>query len=167
MENQANTTIGQAYVTVNLAPRSRIAYEIRIDWFGIPTRGKLLGGAIWVKRLVEKELGGVKLADMVFEIDKHVCDKATWENGTGGVVRSWTAFGPIRISIVASANYIMLRVVDKAVEALVEKERKENPLTFDSKAEKEAERRRFERLKELSRQRKAMKDAQKAKPPRP
>jgi len=43
-------------------------------------------------------------------------------------------------------------------EALVEKERKENPLKYD----REAERRRFERLKELSRRRKAMKDAQKA-----
>ena len=171
MRSEENTAIGQAYLTVNLAPRSRIAYEIRMDWFNIPTRDKLLDGVKCVRHLVKKELGGVKLADMVFELDKHVCDEITWKNGSGGLVRSWTAFGSVNINIVgcceSTMNRIMLRVTDTAAEAIVEKERKENPLTYDSKAEKEAERRRFERLKELGRKRKAMKDAQKAKPPQP
>ena len=82
-------------------------------------------------------------------------------------MRSRSVFGPIMIEISASDNpgsdkHVDLVITDKSAEALVEKERRENPLTFDSKAEKEAERRRFERLKELGRQRKAMKDAQKA-----
>ena len=58
---------------------------------------------------------------------------------------------------------ILSSITDTAAEALVEKERKENPLKYD----REAERRRFERLKELSRRRKAMKDAKKAKQPQP
>ena len=109
---------------------------------------------------MKKELGGVKLADMVFELDKHVCDEITWKNGSGGLVRSWTAFGSVNINIVgcceSTMNRIMLRVTDTAAEALVEKERKENPLTYDSKAEQEAERRKFEKLKEMNRRRKVI-----------
>ena len=151
-----NSSIGNADMTVELAPRSRIVYEIWMDWFDIPTRDKLLDGVKWVRRFVEKELGGVKLADMVFEIDKHVCDEITWKNGSGGVVRSWTAFGPVKINIVGccetNMNRIMLCVTDTAAETLVEKERKENPLKYD----REAERRRFEQLKEMNRRRKVI-----------
>ena len=47
-------------------------------------------------------------------------------------------------------NRIMLCVTDTAAEALVEKERKEKPLKYD----REAERRKFEKLKEMNRRRK-------------
>ena len=68
-------------------------------------------------------------------------------------MRSRSVFGPIMIEINAGdypVNYspphwLRLTITDTAAEAIVEKERKENPLTYDSKAEKEAERRRFER----------------------
>ena len=113
----------------------------------------------------------MKLGEFFFEDRSHVCDETTWWKVDWGCARSRSVFGPILIELEAadqpgnrfpSSRCLSLTITDKAAEAIVEKERKENPLTYDSKAEKEAERRRFERLKELGRQRKAMKDAQKA-----
>ena len=125
-----------------------------------------------IKSDIEKRLG-VKLGEFFFESGRHVCDEAAWWKADGATAWSRSEFGPIRIEIEAiddptkchPRKQIVLTITDTAAEALVEKERKENPLTFDSKAEKEAERRKFEKLKELGRQRKAMKDAQK--PPQP
>ena len=122
-----------------------------------------------IKADIEKRLG-VTLGGLFFEVDGHVCDESKWWSAPSAYVKSRSVFGPIMIEICAACkargtSYVKLEIIDKVAEALVEKERKENPLTYDSKAEKEAERRRFERLKELGRQRKAMKDAQK--PPQP
>ncbi len=156
---------GKKWMTLRLAPRSKIAYSAEIEWSGYNTREELSAQAKEIKADIEKRLG-VTLGDFFFESGGHVRDNEAWKNG-GGLMRSLSVFGPIMIEISASDNpgsdkHVDLVITDKAAEALVEKERKENPLTFDSKAEKEAERRRFERLKELGRQRKAMKDVQKA-----
>ena len=66
-------------------------------------------------------------------------------------------FGPIKIEIYATGGSfyyrtIRLEITDTAAEALVEKERKENPLKYD----REAERRKFEQLKEMNRRRKVI-----------
>ena len=79
---------------------------------------------------------------------------------------SRSVFGPIMIEINAvddsrgriPPQRLELIVTDTAAAALVEKERRENPLKYD----REAGWRRMERPAERSRQRKAMKDAQKA-----
>ena len=159
---------GKVWMTLSLAPRSKIAYSAEISWGGQNTREELFALAKDVKADIEKRLG-VKLGEFFFEDRSHVCDAATWWKADWGCARSRSVFGPILIELAAAdkpgnfspSRQLSLIITDKAAEALVEKERKENPLTFDSKAEEEAERRRFERLKELSRRRKAMKDAQK------
>ena len=160
---------GKKWMMLNLAPRSKIAYLAEISWNGQNTREELFAFAKDIRADIEKRLG-VKLGEFFFEDRSHVCDEATWWKVDWGCARSRSVFGPILIELEAadqpgnrfpSSRCLSLTITDKAAEALVEKERKENPLTFDSKAEEEAERRRFERLKELSRQRKAMKDAQK------
>ena len=73
---------------------------------------------------------------------------------------SRSVFGPIMIEINAiddssrrfPPQRLELIVTDTAAEALVEKERKENPLKYD----REAERRKFEKLKEMNRRRKVI-----------
>ena len=157
---------GKKWMTLNLAPRSKIAYSAEIEWWDRNTREELALHAKQIKDDIEKRLG-VTLGDFFFESGGHVRDKGAWKSG-GGVMKSRSVFGPIMIEISASDSsgndkHVDLVITDTAAEALVEKERKENPLKYD----REAERRRFERLKELSRQRKAMKDAQKARPPQP
>ena len=166
---------GRSWMRLSLAPRSKIAYLAEMEWSGQNTREELFAFAKDIRADIEKRLG-VKLGEFFFEDRSHVCDEATWWKVDWGCARSRSVFGPILIELEAadqpgnrfpSSRCLSLTITDKAAEALVEKERKENPLTFDSKAEEEAERRRFERLKELSRQRKSMKDAQKAKQPQP
>ena len=83
-------------------------------------------------------------------------DKEAWKSG-GGVMKSRSVFGPIMIEISASDSsgndkHVDLVITDTAAEALVEKERKENPLKYD----REAERRKFEQLKEMNRRRKVI-----------
>ena len=153
---------------LSLAPRSKIAFSADILWSGQNTREELFAFAKDIRADIEKRLG-VKLGEFFFEDYTHVCDEATWWKANWVCARSRSVFGPILIELEIvdqpgncfPSRLLRLVVTDKAAEALVEKERKENPLTFDSKAEEAAERRRFERLKELNRQRKAMKDAQK------
>ena len=163
---------GKVRMLLSLAPRSKIAFSAKISWFefdGLKTREDVRARAKDIKSDIEKRLG-VKLGEFFFESGQHVCDEVTWWKADGATARSRSKFGLIMIEIEAiddptrcqPRKQIVLTITDTAAEALVEKERKENPLTYDSKAEKEAERRRFERLKELGRQRKAMKDAQKA-----
>ncbi len=160
---------GKKWMMLNLAPRSKIVYLAEISWSGQNTREELFALAKDVKADIEKRLG-VKLGEFFFEDRSHVCDETTWWKVDWGCARSGSVFGPILIELEAvdqpgnrfpSSRCSSLTITDTAAEALVEKERKENPLTFDSKAEKEAERRKFEKLKELGRRRKAMKDAQK------
>ncbi len=156
---------GKKWMMLSLAPRSKIAYSADIQWWGCSAREELSSHAKQIKADIEKRFG-VKLGEFFFESGGHVRDKEAWKNG-GGVMKSRSVFGPILIEISASDNpgsdkHVDLVVTDTAAEALVEKERRENPLKYDRKAEEAAERRRFERLKELGRQRKAMKDAQKA-----
>ncbi len=115
-----------------------------------------------VKADIEKRLG-VTLGDFFFESGNHVCDEDTCKKAERAHMKSRSVFGPILIEITASddpwnGKRVKLEITDTALEALVEKERKEKPLKYD----REAERRKFEKLKELGRQRKAMKDAQKA-----
>ena len=163
---------GKEWMMLSLAPRSKIVYSAEISWSGQNTREALFAFAKDIRDDIEKRLG-VKLGEFFFESGQHVCDEATWWKADGATARSRSKFGSIMIEIEAiddptrcqPRKQIVLTITDKAAEALVEKERKENPLTFDSKAEKESERRKFEKLKELGRQRKAMKDAQK--PPQP
>ena len=163
---------GKKWMRLSLAPRSKIAYSAEMEWWEYNTRDEMVAQAKAIKDDIEKRLGAT-LGDFFFETGNHVCDEDTWKKAGAGEMRSRSVFGPIMIEINAGdypVNYspphwLRLTITDTAAEALVEKERKENPLTYDSKAEKEAERRRFERLKELGRQRKAMKDAQK--PPQP
>ena len=158
---------GRSWMRLSLAPRSKIAYLAEIEWWGLETREELFAIAKDIRGDIEKRLGA-GLGEFFFERGGHVCDESTWWKADGATARSRSEFGPIMIEIEAIDDptrcqlrkQIVLTITDKAAEALVEKERKDNPLTFDSKAEEEAERRRFERLKELSRQRKAMRDAQ-------
>ena len=133
---------GEKWMMLSLAPRSKIAYSADIQWWGCNAREDLSSHAKQIKADIEKRLG-VKLGEFFFESGGHVRDKEVWKNG-GGVMKSRSVFGPILIEISASDNpggdkHVDLVITDKAAEALVEKERKENPLTFDRKAEKEAE----------------------------
>ena len=151
--------LGKKWMTLNLAPRSKIAYSAEIEWWDRNTREELALHAKKIKDDIEKRLG-VTLGDFFFESGGHVRDKEAWKSG-GGVMKSRSVFGPIMIEISASDSsgndkHVDLVITDTAAEALVEKERKENPLTYDSKAEEAAERRRFEQLKEMSRRRKVI-----------
>ena len=151
--------LGKKWMTLNLAPRSKIAYSAEIEWWDRNTREELALHAKKIKDDIEKRLG-VTLGDFFFESGGHVRDKEAWKSG-GGVMKSRSVFGPIMIEISASDSsgndkHVDLVITDTAAEALVEKERKENPLTYDSKAEEAAERRKFEQLKEMNRRRKVI-----------
>ena len=153
---------GKSFMFARLAPRSKLAYSAMIIWGGVHTREELISQAKRIKEDIEKRLG-IALGDFFFELDNHVRDESEWMRAGVGVARSRSVFGAIRFDIDVeyrdgSKSNIVLTITDTAAEALVEKERKENPLKYD----REAERRKFEKLKELGRQRKAMKDAQKA-----
>ena len=144
---------GKKWMTLNLAPRSKIAYSAEIEWSGLETREELFALAKDIKSDIEKRLG-VTLGDFFFESGGRVRDKESWKIG-GGVMKSRSVFGSILIEISASDSsgndkHVDLVITDTAAEALVEKERKENPLKYD----REAERRRFEQLKEMNRRRK-------------
>ena len=157
---------GRSWMMLSLAPRSRMAYSAEIYWSefdGLKTREAVRARAEEIKADIEKRLG-VKLGEFFFESGQHVCDESTWWKADGATARSRSEFGPIMIEIEAiddptrcqPRKQIVLTITDKAAEALVEKERKENPLTYDSKAEQEAERRKFEKLKEKNRRRKVI-----------
>ena len=153
---------GKENVCVWLAPRSKIAYSMEFEWRDVKTKKDGLAMVKELKMDLEKRLG-VTLGGLFFEVDGHVCDESKWWSAPSAYVKSRSVFGPIMIEICAACkamgtSYVKLEIIDKEAEAIVEKERKENPLKYD----REAERRRFERLKDLSRRRKAMKDAQKA-----
>jgi len=156
---------GKDCVIARLAPRAKVAYSLEIEWQDVKTKADMLARVKDIKADIEKRLG-VTLGGLFFEVDGHVCDESKWWSAPSAYVKSRSVFGPIMIEICAACkdrgtSYVKLEIIDKVAEALVEKERKENPLKYD----REAERRRFERLQELGRQRKAMKDAQK--PPQP
>jgi len=158
---------GKDCVIARLAPRAKVAYSLEIEWQDVKTKADMLARVKDIKADIEKRLG-VTLGGLFFEVDGHVCDESKWWSAPSAYVKSRSVFGPIMIEICAACkdrgtSYVKLEIIDKVAEALVEKERKENPLKYD----REAERRRFERLKELSRRRKAMKDAKKAKQPQP
>ena len=152
---------GKKWMMLSLAPRSKIAYSAEISWSGQNTREALFAFAKDIRDDIEKRLG-LKLGEFFFESGQHVCDEATWWKADGATARSRSKFGSIMIEIEAiddptrcqPRKQIVLTITDTAAEALVEKERKENPLTYDSKAEEEAERRKFEKLKEMNRRRK-------------
>ena len=134
-----------------LAPRSKLAYSVFVIWSNLntKTRDERFALAKDIKADIEKRLG-VALGEFFFEVKNHVCDESAWRDADFACARSCSVFGPIKIEIYATGGSfyhrtIRLVITDTAAEALVEKERKENPLTYDSKAEKEAERRRFER----------------------
>ena len=154
---------GRSWMRLSLAPRSKIAYLAEIEWIGLETREELFALAKDIKSDIEKRLG-VKLGDFFFESGQHVCDETTWWKADGATARSRSKFGPIMIEMEAiddptrcqPRRQLTLTITDTAAEALVEKERKENPLTYDSKAEQEAERRKFEKLKEMNRRRKVI-----------
>lgn len=158
---------GKDCVIARLAPRAKVAYSLEIEWQDVKTKADMLARVKDIKADIEKRLG-VTLGGLFFEVDGHVCDESKWWSAPSAFVKSRSVFGPILIEICAACkdrgtSYVKLEIIDMVAEALVKKERKENPLKYD----REAERRRFERLKELSRRRKAMKDAKKAKQPQP
>ena len=148
---------GKKWMTLSLAPRSKMAYSAEISWSGQETREELFAFAKDIKIDIEKRLG-VKLGEFFFEGRSHVCDEATWWKSDWGCARSRSVFGPILIELEAAdkprnfspSRRFRLIITDTAAEALVERERKENPLKYD----REAERRRFEQLKEMNRRRK-------------
>ena len=150
---------GKKWMMLNLAPRSKIAYSAKIDWWGQNTREELFAFAKDIRADIEKRLG-VKLGEFFFEGRSHVCDEATWWKADWGCARSRSVFGPILIELEAAdkpgnlypCRRFTLTITDTAAEALVEKERKENPLKYD----REAERRKFEQLKEMNRRRKVI-----------
>ena len=139
-----------------LAPRSKLAYSVFVIWNNLntKTRDERFALAKDIKADIEKRLG-VALGEFFFEVKNHVCDESAWRNADFACARSCSVFGPIKIEIYATGGSfyhrsIRLVITDTAAEALVEKERKENPLKYD----REAERRRFEQLKEMNRRRK-------------
>ena len=156
---------GKQFMFAKLGPRSKIAYSAEFSWTDKMTRKVLFEKANEIKGDLEKRFG-VTLGVFVFELGGHVCDEATWWKAGGVSMMSRSVFGPIMIEINAvddsrgliPPQRLELIITDTAAVALVEKERRENPLKYD----REAERRRMERMLERSRQRKAMKDAQKA-----
>ena len=152
---------GKEYAIARLAPRAKVAYSLGIEWRDVKTKADMLARVKDIKVDIEKRLG-VTLGGLFFEVAGHVCDESAWRSAPRAFVKSRSVFGPIMIEIFADCNdmdtsYVKLEITDTESEALVEKERRENPLKYD----REAERRRKERSLERSRQRKAMKDAQK------
>ena len=121
-----------------------IAYSAEVDWcrlHGMNTREDARKRAEEVKADIEKRLG-VTLGDFFFESGNHVCDEDTCKKAERAHMKSRSVFGPILIEITASddpwnGKRVKLEITDTALEALVEKERKENPLAFDKKAKLE------------------------------
>ena len=147
---------GKPFMFAKLAPRSKLAYSVMIIWSGVYSHEELISQAKRIKEDIEKRFG-VTLGDFFFELGSHVRDESEWMSAGIGVARSRSVFGPIRFDIDVeyrdgSKSNIVLTITDTAAEALVEKERKENPLKYD----REAERRKFEKLKEMNRRRKVI-----------
>ena len=148
---------GKVWMILILAPRSKIAYSAEISWSGQETREELFAFAKDIKIDIEKRLG-VKLGEFFFEGRSHVCDEATWWKSDWGCARSRSVFGSILIELEAAdkprnlspCRRFSLTITDTAAEALVEKERKDNPLKYD----REAERRQLEKVFEYGRRRK-------------
>lgn len=145
---------GKVRMTVKLAPRSKVAYSVQMDWWGQKTRQELFELAKAVKSDIEKRLM-VALGEFFYEDGKHVCDEAGWWSGESVGAISRSVFGPVRIELEAAdkprnlspSRRFRLEIVDTAVEAQVDKERKENPLKYD----REAKKRRHEKLMEYGR----------------
>ena len=133
---------GKVWMMLRLAPRSKIACSAEISWSGHGTREELSAQAMEIKADLEKRLG-VTLGDFFFETLWHVCDEETWKKAESACMKSRSVFGPIMIETNAfdypqscsPPRRLELKVTDTGVEALVEKERKENPMKYDREAE--------------------------------
>ena len=91
--------------------------------------------------------------NVFFEVGVHVCDEAALRAAASGFVKSRSVFGKTRIEITAcryenGETSVTLEAIDAEAEALVLKERRENPLRYDHETEWRQRRARARRHKE-------------------